>query len=271
MLSVPGWLSGTIAIAQQRSASPSIRAAEWQKRQDAFLALVGADREVYLAGGIPYMGTFVRQGLGARTTPDADRQKLALIQLLEIENATVAAKEADRRRQKLEELPVGERFTEAYVNYYGDVIAAVAALEDVRSVGALAGAIATGAMAVDALVSFGSIAVGPVAERLADDDPMVRSSAALTLGEMLARSDDDVSRSPAQRARIKKALLAAAADPDPFVRRRAVRGLARVGDAESIGAVRKLANEDPYIDTIPGREGRFPVREAAAQALEEMR
>jgi hypothetical protein len=255
-------------VALQRASGPGIQSSDFEERRDLFIALIGTDRATYLGGGIADVGAFVRDGLGARprTDVDADQRKRSLLELLEVENAVVAAKESERRRRGLVDLPVAERFTEAHMNYYGDLIAAIAALRDVRSVEALAGAIATGSMAVDSLVSFGPMGVGPVADRITDEDPTVRASVALTLSETLGRSEE-VARSSNHRATIRKAMLAAAKDPDPFVRARAVRGLARLGDSDSVAIVRRLANEDPYFDPFSGPQGRYTVREAAEQAL----
>jgi HEAT repeat protein len=80
---------------------------------------------------------------------------------------------------------MNDRLSEEYVNYYGDLIAAVAALQDVRSLDALVGAIATGNMAIGTLVGFGKQAVTPVARQLQHTDPHVRSAAARTLSQMV--------------------------------------------------------------------------------------
>ncbi|HEY7186183.1 MAG TPA: hypothetical protein VH436_06525 [Vicinamibacterales bacterium] len=83
---------------------------------------------------------------------------------------------------------------------------------------------------------------------------------------MLVRSDEIANDAPS-RSLIKRVLTTAARDKEYLVRRRSVAGLVRLGDPESIAIVRNLALKDPYIDTLPGREGTYPVREAAENAL----
>jgi hypothetical protein len=202
--------------------------------------------------------------LASESGPAADRRKQLLIELLATENDMVAAK--DRLLRRDGHLPPGEELSETYVNYYADVVAAVAALRDPRSVSALAGAITTGSIATGALISFGVVAVEPVARRVSDDDPVRRTSAARLLSEMLA-SSGQVAKDTKSRAIIKKALAAAARDTDYHVRGRAIPGLVRLGDAESIAIVEDLARNDAYVDNTPGRKGSRPVREDAEQAL----
>jgi hypothetical protein len=159
-------------------------------------------------------------------------------------------------------LPSAQRLSEEYVNYYGDVIAAVSSLRDPRSIDALLGVITTGNMAVDALVSFGSVAVAPVAALLESSDSGVRSAAALTLARMLEHAPN-----AADQRLIRESMTRAAADPDPFVRIRAVQGLAALGGDDSLALVEAIARSDPY--QADHREGRpYIVREAATQALQ---
>jgi HEAT repeat protein len=70
-------------------------------------------------------------------------------------------------------------------------------------------------------------AVGPLSQRLMDESPLVRRSAAYALGAMRAR--------PAGSA-----LIAALDDPDPQVCRNAAWGLGRIGDAAALPKLRTL-------------------------------
>ena len=78
---------------------------------------------------------------------------------------------------------------------------------------------------------------------------------------------DQIAKDAQSRVIIKNGLTLAARDAAHSVRRRAVPGLVRLGDAESIAIVEQLALSDAYVETQPGREGTRPVREAAEQAL----
>jgi hypothetical protein len=255
------------AAAGQSDPAPgeAIRSADWEVRRGAFAALIGVDRETYVQRGTPDLPSVVAAKVGSPTGPASDQRKRLLIELLNVENETVAAKEQTRRQRGLDELPPVERFTEEYVNYYADVIAAVAMLRDSRSAPVLAGAIMTGSMATGALIELGIAAVAPVAQRMTDADPVMRSSAARLLSEMLR--SDQVAKDGQSTAIIKNALALAARDAAHQVRRRAVAGLVRLGDAESIAIVEELARSDAYVDTSPGRQGSRPVREAAEEAL----
>jgi HEAT repeat protein len=271
-----GWIwlvSLAVGSAQREAAAQAdqlpeaaIRSADWEERRHGFAALIGVDRETYVQRGVPDLPSTVGSNVASRTGAAADRRRRLLIELLEVENETVAAKARTRRQRGVDELPPHELLTEDYVNYYADVIAAVAALRDARSVRALAGAITTGSMATGALIDFGTVAVGPVAQRMTDQEPGVRLSAARLLSEMLARSDQ-VAKDVKSRVIVKNALALAARDPMHLVRRRAIGGLVLLGDAESIAIVEELARSDAYIETQPGRQGRRPVREAAEEAL----
>jgi hypothetical protein len=184
-----------------------------------------------------------------------EAKKRRLIGLLETENLMVFTEPS---------------LSEAYVNYYGDLIAAVVTLRDERSMAALVDAISTGDMVVSTLVSFGARAVQPVAVKLSDASEITRSAAAHTLTQMLQRSRE-IATDQHSREVIKDALFIAARDMDPIVRRKAVTGLALLGDADAIATVEDLAVNDPYRDSAPGREGRYPVREAAQEALKSAR
>jgi hypothetical protein len=239
----------------------AVRAADWEERRRTFAALIGIDADTYVQRGAADLPTAVKASLA--DVAAADQRKRLLIELLGVENEVVAAKDRTSRRRG-GALSPEERLSEDYVNYYGDLIAAVAVLRDVRSARALAGAITTGSMATDALLDFGAAAVEPVSERMADQDPGVRSSSARLLSVMVGTG---AAKDPKSRGVIKKALIAAGRDQEPTVRRRAVEGLVRLGDEESIAIVENLASNDAYVEMSAGREGSRPVREAAEQAL----
>jgi hypothetical protein len=104
--------------------------------------------------------------------------------------------------------------TEAYGEYYGDVINAVVKLNDPRSITALVGAINTGNMAMNAIANFGTSALSQVIQQLSGSNPTMRSSAALTIGKMIGAN---LVSDPSSRAAIGSALETASSDPDYYV------------------------------------------------------
>jgi hypothetical protein len=255
---------GSTALSDEKA----IRSDDWRQRHTAFISLIGADPAEYTRGAIPNVGEFVRTRLATLTGSAADRRKRLLFGLLERENATVNEKRTLRRQLGLAQLPPEDRLSEEYVNYYGDVVAAVAGLADIRSLDVLLDAITTGEMVRGTLISFGVAAVAPVALKTADADEQVRASAVFTLNQMLARSKQ-IASDPGSRRLISDTLQSAARDSGYLVRSRAVEGLTQLGDPDSIAIVKELARTDPY--TYPPeyveRAGRYPVREAAEAAL----
>jgi hypothetical protein len=171
--------------------SREIHATNWKERRDAFEALIGLQE----------------------TRATADRRRQLLFELLIVENEMVAAADARLLERVSAGLPPDEGLTEEYTEYYASVIAAVARLDDPRSARALAGAISTGWMAIGSLIAFGTVAVEPVAQRMTEANPSVRSTVTYVLSEMLARSDE-IGSDAASRSIIKNVLTRAARDPE---------------------------------------------------------
>jgi HEAT repeat protein len=223
---------------------------QWEIRRAAFAKLIGLNPETYVERGVSYIPGLLKSTL-SKEPENSEARKIELIELLDIENRNVERE---------------DHLSEAYVNYYGDIIAAVSTLSDPRSIDVLVGAISTGNMATQTLISFGNIAVGPVAKKLDSQDARVRAAVSMTLSQMLERSAE-ISGNPAAKATIKTALVRATKDDDPFVRINALEGLVALGDAESLAIVDRLARDDPYRADYPGKEGKFLVRDAAGNAL----
>jgi len=186
----------------------------------------------------------------------ADRIKAVLIRQLEEQNAL-------RRRAAVGSL------SEEESNYYGDLIAAVAALKDPRALRGLLGAMKTGNMATSALAAFGRLALGPVLEKLNDgrSDTLTRSAAVDVISKMLD-SDNLPAEDSASRMEIGNALIKAARGKDPLVRLSAVEGLSKLPGADITALLEGLAKDDPYqASSYGGAKGVYPVREAAKKAL----
>ena len=237
----------------------NLRDPSWEQRAHAFYQLVGSsDGRSDL---IPSrLATFFR------TNPDReDESKLALIQLLNTENSMVESQNEEYKRSR-------KTLPESYTNYYGDVIAAVAGLNDPRAVNALVGAMATGAMATRGLARLGPEALDPLILNLQSRDVITRAATVRGLTTMWRpenreKLDDDVSR-----RKIKDAFMRAARDEDGGVRLAAVYGLALIPDDDSVLLLRRLAASDP--SRLPGQadEGGpfYPVRQAARRVLDQI-
>lgn len=254
------------AVSVPLPSQDELNSPDWTVRRGAFAKLVGTNPENYANRGLVYVARLLRNTL-QKEPKNREARRTGLIKLLETENGVVEEKRLKRLASRLETPDEKDLLSEEYVNYYGDVIAAIATLKDPRALNALLGAITTGNMATRTLVSFGKPAVEPVTQRLQHPDPRVRVAATWTLSQMLEASE--IANDPVSRSKIKAALIRAATDNDPFVRREAVDGLARVGDQESIALLEKIARTDPYrADFL---QGTYVVREAATKALQARR
>lgn len=181
-----------------------------------------------------------------------DNVKVGVMELLATENAFV------RSRQTL---------AEAYFDYYIDVISQVADLNDSRSLDALLGSMTTGHIATRGIARLGRVALTPVIVRLDNGNVHVRQAAAVVLSEMLERVPDD----GVARKEIRSALFKAASDEYPYVRISAIEGIAKIGDAEALALLHKIAVEDTYDASVHGGDrGVYPVREAARSLLLEV-
>lgn len=146
-------------------------------RNRAFYELLrlGSGRDMH---GLTYQIPSVLANLYKLSPESADQVKVGLIRLLERENQFVQAQRREYER-------TGKTLSEAYVDYYGDLIASVAALKDQRAVNALLDVIATGNMATRALAGFGRLALDQVLKRLDDPDQTIREAAVRVLVQML--------------------------------------------------------------------------------------
>ena len=168
-----------------------LKSPEWTERSGAFRELVG---------GAPGDAAALR-----RLDPAARK---ALIDLLAFEDGPAA------RKGKL---------TEAYPDYFADLIEAVTSLGDPRALLVLLrpGIVATGDMVIEGLAQLGDPAAAAVVGRVRGttiEDGRVALT--LALGRMLERGT--VTR---ERDAVQRALVGSAADREVLVRASAARGL----------------------------------------------
>ncbi len=185
----------------------------WDVRASAFYGFLSMGLGRKFNGETSEMRSIVNKYLSAEPQ-ESDPTKLALIQLLSRENTVVKTQRAEFDKS-------GKTMSEAYVNYYGDLIAAVACLDDERSLDALLGAITTGGLATEALARLGKRAIEPALRELQSHDPLVRSAALTVLSGIKRGSVNPIA--PADSRLIESAVLKSLSDPDANVRITALR------------------------------------------------
>src|SRR6185437_249883 len=206
------------AIAQVKPQSPAtdaqailapifsgFRSPKWDQRANAFRALLRlGSNETEFAPRPLHLAL-------ARFGHEANQIHLALIALLAREDD--AANNAPRGY-----------WSEAYMNYYGDLIAVVGTLGDPRSIDALVGAVETGGDATEPLAAFGSEAIPALLARMRDGDMLARFACLEVLVAML----EPLNRSlvtPSGFAAIASAVRSEGHDENAQVRAVAIRGL----------------------------------------------
>ena len=235
----------------------SLKDPSWEQRCSAFYGLLGYVNCVEWDGRTDLIHS--KLATFFRAHPDRqDDMKIALIALLTTENKNVET---------------SKTLSEGYTNYYGDVVAAVSSLRDSRALMALVGAVGTGGMATGALAEFGAASLDPVLHELQSHDSIVRAAAVRAINEFLEPAYRKGFSDGVSRQKIKAALLQAGADDDYGVRFTAVRGLAKIVDADTLGMLKKLASSDPA--KLPGKatdggDVLYPVRRAAKKALDQI-
>lgn len=199
---------------------------------------------------------------------EADRLKVALIELLTRENEEVHRPKSAQMAPTLETRTV--EHGEGHANYYGNLIGMVAALHDERAIPALLGAITTGGMAERGVAGFGEKALDPLLKKILDPNPIVRSSVLFTARYMIRMG---TANDPAAKARIDDVVRSSLNDADPSVRSSAIAVVEYLDNREEfVPALQKLAESDPA--KLPGKPDDggdggqfFPVRQNARRLL----
>jgi HEAT repeat protein len=125
-------------------------------------------------------------------------------------------------------------------------------------------------MATDALAAIGLPALDPVIASLQDQEKRTRQGAALTLGKMIRPESRLRSERPTVE-RIKQALLLTLRDPDASVRLSTIDSLSLLTDADVIQSLKNISVRDPYKTKRGAGPEVYPVRDAAKNALANMR
>lgn len=265
-LGVRGFAQNTTAETIEPVAAmlTSLRDPSWETRTEAFYEMVVNGTASAWDGRTDLIPS--RLATLFRAHPDReDAVKLALIELLNTENAVVEAQDQEYKKSR-------KTLSETYANYYGDVVAAVSGLNDPRALHALVGAMGTGGMADNGLARLGSDAVDPLVVKLQSSYVIVRAAAVRALTTFWQPENRDKSNDDVSRRKIKEAFLKAAGDQDGGVRLAAVYGLALMPNEDTIRLLKRLAASDS--SRLPGQADGggpfYPVRQAARRVLDQM-
>src|SRR6266851_838429 len=148
----------------------------WTVRSAAFYGLLNLGSGANVSG-TPYDVPPRVANLLSQYPTQADQIEVALIALLSFEDPNLSM-----GYQALGQPQINEDQTE----YYADLVAAVASLQDPRAINSLAGAVLTGDIAISPLASFGDRAADPLIQQLTSaTDDLSQFSSLLTLEKML--------------------------------------------------------------------------------------
>lgn len=201
------------------------------------------------------------QGVLAHHPEQADQIKTALIGALNQDAAYVRALEASN-----------QHMTEAFSDYWSNLLLVVGALRDPRATNGLLAAVDTGGIAANGLADLCPSSVDSlIAESFRRGaSSRKRASAVNVLGECMKR----IHRMPPSgesAAKVRHAVVRAAGDPDPNVRDAGVKALFYFRSDPAVSAqLATLTATDPYlqgVESFRSRPGRLVIREDAGAVL----
>jgi len=165
-------------------------------------------------GNLPYVIPTATINLITTYPTDAEQIKISLFGLLATENTTVWSSDSS-----------DPTVDEDFGNYYADVVGAVSALRDTRSIPSLIGAIKTGNMAIGTLAAFGVPALDPVIALLSNSDELTRDAATFVLIGMTNPQNFNNIGDAMSQAKLRAALtLVSATASDPYMQVQASQG-----------------------------------------------
>lgn len=251
-------LASAVPLVGQPSGTPAsiyharlAQAAGWQDRSAAFYSLLGSvpsdDRAHRWA---------VLKQILASDPVNADRLRTDLIDALQTEATWVRAQS-----------DVGEGFG----SYEGDLIAAVASIEDRRAVPALFLVVETGNVAVSALASSGDEALSRALAALKEVNEEGMSHSLTILLARIAQPENLLKiKSRDLIVQMKLALVNGLTDQSQFVRGTAIAGLVSLGDPNVIPALEVVAHSDSFISSGGRAAGHYVLREQAQEAVRKL-
>ena len=188
-------------------------------REDAFYTLVDLGSGSNVATTTYGVPQEIQNILQRTSATSADQIRVSLIALLSSENNRVS--------QSYQPMNLTVLLTEDDVNYYADLIAAVVALGDSRSIPSLVGALRSGDMATGALASFGDLSIDVLIQQLSNSDVSIQFPAVFALEEMLDPSNFP-NLSASSKAKLRQAFILAAGFSDPDTASEATQALAKL-------------------------------------------
>ena len=237
-----------------------------EQRAEAFYQLIEKGLGRALAGQTYLIPQSLSRTFKHQPT-QSDQIKVELIGLLERESSYLKA-------HFIEFQKTGKTLSHEYTNYHGDLIAAVAALQDVRAVNGLVEVITTGNLATQGLAMLGDNALDAVIEKLGEGDELVRNSATRVLKQMLEMNyENKVSLSSSAIEKLKAVFIKTVQDNNHYVRIAAVEGLTEIakrGDTDVLPLIEQIALGDTY-KIRREKEDAYPVREVAKKSLRSIR
>jgi hypothetical protein len=195
-----------------------------------------------------------------QTAPEeAEPLRDGLTSLLRIENSYSDT----ARREFLASGGTRGQLTEEYTDYYGDVVVAVAALNDGRTLDALLGAIRTGHPAISTVATFGIPTVDAVVPLLSASDGALRGAATLVLLEILKPQNFKKVNNPVTILKIRSALNTATLDVSQPTRSFALEALVTLSGASVTRPFQMIQidikPDDPNNPVNPRSKGVLPV------------
>ncbi len=255
---MPAWVFAESAGQNKLTIEKSLlTSGEWRQREGGFRRLIGSGPST-----VPEANVGRRVWNLIEQHPEqATEIRRILAELLEIENA-FARKNVVAKQE-------GPEAAERYSAYYGDLIEAVACLDDPVAINALAGAIHSGGIAMRALIKFGREAIPAVDRMWADSDPSIRHGALLVYAGILKKGT--VNKLSNEYSDIRRKGFDGATDKDALVRMGALRVLNELGDSSSVELIKAIAERDPARLPGKGEGGKdlYPVRNLASRLLAE--
>jgi hypothetical protein len=247
-----------VPLSSQPSGTPAsiyharlARAVGWQERSAAFYSLLASVPNADRAH--PWI---VLKQVLASDPVNADRLTIDLIAALQTEATWVKAQ---------------SDVSEGFGSYEGDLIAAVASIEDRRAVPALFLVIDTGNMAVSALASSGDEALSRALVALKEvNEEGMRHSLMILLARIAQPENLLNVKSLDLKAQMNSALVNGLTDQSQFVRGTAIAGLVSLGDPDVIPALAVVARSDPFTSSAGRGAGRYVLREQAQDALRKL-
>ncbi len=187
----PASAQGTSASSELSQAIAQLADKRGQERSKGFYRLLKIGSESTEAKGSASVKPAI-SGLLAKNPQKAEDVKAGLRAALDLENRVAKS---------------GASLSAEFTDYYGDLIQAVAALNDKKSAGALAGALGTGYMVNNALVALGDDSVDAVLQQLGQtQERTVKLSACTVLQKMLDPGNRNAIKDPEHKRKIQQAL-----------------------------------------------------------------